>query len=158
MFCWPSPPLSCGLLSHSPLSLNWIVATNLQFPQNALCSCAGRYGLLKAASTSPGLCGDTIGSDECIHACKGLADGTQSYDTVCRTCAIPKVCPILENKFYKRCLSSSPLPQVPRSKHCSECNSCVEDMDHHCVWVNNCVGKRNRKCVLTLFHLCFFYD
>ena len=32
-----------------------------------------------------------------------------------------------------------------RTKHCSSCDKCVEDFDHHCAWINNCVAKGNHR-------------
>lgn len=31
----------------------------------------------------------------------------------------------------------------PRTSHCSKCNVCVNNLDHHCIFLNNCIGYRN---------------
>ena len=46
--------------------------------------------------------------------------------------------------FCKKCDSSRP----PRTFHCSTCNACIHQMDHHCPWINNCVGLGNQKAFL----------
>ncbi|XP_068432540.1 palmitoyltransferase ZDHHC23-A-like isoform X2 [Clinocottus analis] len=41
--------------------------------------------------------------------------------------------------------------RLPRTGHCRTCGSCVQRLDHHCIWINSCVGQANhRSFLLTL--------
>jgi hypothetical protein len=58
--------------------------------------------------------------------------------------------PSVEWTVCQKCNITRP----PRCRHCSKCNRCILQFDHHCVWLNNCVGYNNyRSFFLTIFYL-----
>ncbi|KAM9847150.1 palmitoyltransferase ZDHHC23-A-like [Aulostomus maculatus] len=51
---------------------------------------------------------------------------------------------------WSRC-SVCKILRPPRAGHCRTCGSCVQRLDHHCIWINSCVGLDNhRSFLLTL--------
>lgn len=44
------------------------------------------------------------------------------------------------------------------SKHCGNCNRCVERFDHHCIWLNNCIGASNYSYFFQLICILAFHE
>ena len=49
------------------------------------------------------------------------------------------------NIYTKRKCQTCHIIRPPGCSHCSVCNNCVMEFDHHCVFISNCVGKTNHK-------------
>ena len=64
-------------------------------------------------------------------------------------------------KFYFCSTCKMWVSREKKTLHCSDCNICIEGMDHHCPWTGKCIGKRNLLSfyifVISVFFLIGFF-
>mmetsp|Transcript_19138 Transcript_19138/g.34903 ORF Transcript_19138/g.34903 Transcript_19138/m.34903 type:complete len:326 (-) Transcript_19138:638-1615(-) len=66
------------------------------------------------------------------------SDPTIDEERQCRLACKP-----FEGSKYPKLCRICGTHVLGKSKHCGQCNRCVNDFDHHCKWLNNCIGGRN---------------
>ncbi|KAL1925134.1 uncharacterized protein VTP21DRAFT_17 [Calcarisporiella thermophila] len=77
----------------------------------------------------------------------GLAEEgfAQAYANV----PLPKSVRIKDQIVWLKYCETCKIYRPPRCSHCRQCDNCVENEDHHCIWLNNCVGRRNYRSFIT---------
>jgi hypothetical protein len=85
-------------------------------------------------------------------AAEDSKDGSSKTETGgAKSTATTRYHPDPDPSFCEACQIQRP----PRCHHCSVCNRCILQFDHHCVWLNNCIGYANvRSFLLLLWFLC----
>lgn len=58
--------------------------------------------------------------------------------------------------YQERYCTTCKIMRPPLSSHCSLCDHCVKNFDHHCFFIGNCVGARNIKNFFCFLILGYF--
>ena len=80
------------------------------------------------ATTDPGIIPRNTTMDDAEAAANSQSTRTQEVNGM-----------VINLKWCYTCRIWRP----PRAAHCSECNVCVDRLDHHCPWMGQCIGRRN---------------
>ena len=115
---------------------------NLMFAIITTLQILGAWSHRVAMNTNPGFVGKAHFKD--IE--QGIEYSIQNQET--NKCSIkePQICKVETCRALK----------VKGVHHCSICNKCIYQMDHHCAWTGNCVGRCNYKYfVLFTFYISF---
>jgi len=113
--------------------------------------------IFRTACSDPGILPRAT-SDEVLYLERSnITNGPQSVALPGRTMEVQMhTGHVIQLKFCATCKIFRP----PRVSHCSLCDACIANFDHHCPWVGNCVGLRNYRYfylfLLSLSILCIY--
>ncbi|CAF3444367.1 unnamed protein product [Rotaria sp. Silwood1] len=107
--------------------------------------------IFRTACSDPGILPRGTSDEVLYHERANLSNSPQNVALPGRTLDVRMESGhVIQLKFCSTCKIFRP----PRVSHCSLCDSCIANFDHHCPWVGNCVGLRNyRYFYLFLFSL-----
>lgn len=85
------------------------------------------------------------------------AEASQDIDGKKTDCKYEKFLKLMMNYDVNTLCFDCEILRTPRSRHCYQCNECVDVFDHHCPWINNCVGKNNYRTFFVYIWVQFMY-
>ncbi|KAG0300059.1 Palmitoyltransferase zdhhc14 [Dissophora globulifera] len=98
--------------------------------------------MLKTSWTDPGVLPRGIDGDPPVDAPQELDMNSASFYPPRGLPRLKEVQVGMYTVRLKYC-DTCRIYRPPRCSHCRQCDNCVEDEDHHCIWLNNCIGRRN---------------
>ncbi|KAI5173302.1 palmitoyltransferase ZDHHC9/14/18 [Pancytospora epiphaga] len=139
--------LAWGILIKILLLLVWNIYSHLSIFMRVLCLLAITIypmAFLKVAFSNPGRLKK---NEKCpCGGCTRLSDGViiKTYpEQYMRDIILPSSG---QNRTFRQKMCTTCLIyKSNRTAHCSDCNFCLLEKDHHCFWVANCIGRNNYK-------------